>query len=83
MPDMTAMELEADLSTTLPTRLDHALLFFSRALFTVALVAGGAALVTIALTVGVVGAPVIVAAIVVTAVSRLRARGAGSLRPAR
>jgi hypothetical protein len=75
MPDLTAMELEArDLSSTLPNRLiDHVLKYFSRALFTVALVAAGATLVIVALTVGVVGAPVIFVAIVALAFKRRRA----------
>ncbi len=75
MPDLTAIELEArDLSPTLPTRLiDHVLKFFSGALFTAALVAGGAVLVTVALTVGVVGAPVIFVAVVALLARRRRA----------
>jgi ABC-type dipeptide/oligopeptide/nickel transport system permease subunit len=80
MPDLTAIELEArDLSPTLPTRLiDHVLAFFSRALFTVALVAAGATLVTIALTVGVVGSPVIFVALVALALRRRRLESAGA-----
>ncbi len=81
MPDYTAIELEArDLSPSLSTRLvDHALKFFSGALFSAALIAGGAVLVTIALTVGVVGSPVIVVAIVALAVRRRRAVRASEL----
>jgi nitrate reductase gamma subunit len=75
MPDTTAIELEArEISPAVPTRLiDHALKFVTGALFSAALVAGGAVLVTVALTVGVVGAPVIVAAIVALVVRRRRA----------
>jgi hypothetical protein len=66
MPDTSALELEArEISPTQTTRLiDHALKLFSGALFTAALVAGGAVLVIAALTLGVVGAPVIFAALV-------------------
>ena len=65
MPDFTAMELEArPLSPAVSSRLiDHVLKFFSGALFTAALVAGGAIVVLVALTVGVVGSPVIAAAL--------------------
>ncbi len=81
MPDMTAMELEArEISPTLSTRLvDHALKFFSGALFSAALIAGGAVLVTIALTVGVVGSPVIFVALVALALRRRRAVRASEL----
>ena len=87
MPDITAIELEArELSPTLPTRLvDHVFKFFTGALFSAALIAGGTVLVTVALTVGVVGSPVIVAAIVALALRRRRAVRAGALaglRPA-
>jgi hypothetical protein len=79
MPDLTAMDLEArDLSPTLPNRLtDHALKFFSRALFTVALVAAGATVVIFALTVGVVGSPLIFVAIVALALKRRRGERQG------
>jgi hypothetical protein len=65
MPEFSAMELESrEISPVVSTRLvDHALKFFSGALFTAALVAGGAVVVLVALTVGVVGAPVIAAAL--------------------
>jgi hypothetical protein len=74
MPDITAIELEArEISPSLPTRLiDHALKFVTGALFSAALVAGGAVLVTVALTVGVVGSPVIFVALVAYAVRRRR-----------
>ena len=75
MPDITAIELEArEISPTLSSRVvDHVLKFCTGALFSAALIAGGAVLVTIALTVGVVGSPVIVVAIVALAVRRRRA----------
>jgi hypothetical protein len=74
MPDITAIELEArDISPPLSTRLiDHAIKFVTGALFSAALVAGGAVLVTVALTVGVVGSPVIVVAFVALAIRRRR-----------
>ena len=74
MPDITAIELEArEISPTLPTRLiDHAIKFVTGALFSAALVAGGAVLVPVALTVGVVGSPVIFVALVALAVRRRR-----------
>lgn len=81
MPDITAIELEARaISPSLSTRLvDHALKFFSGALFSAALIAGGAVLVTLALTVGVVGSPLIVVAIVALALRRRRAVRASAL----
>lgn len=65
MPDITAIPLEArELTTTVPaSAVDHILKLFTGALFTAALVAGGAVLVLVALTLGVVGAPVIAVAI--------------------
>jgi Flp pilus assembly protein TadB len=81
MPDITAIELEArEISPTLPTRLiDHVLKFITGALFSAALVACGTVLVTVALTVGVVGAPVLFVAIVAFAVRRRRAVRASEL----
>jgi hypothetical protein len=86
MPDITAIELEArEISPTLSTRLvDHALKFFTGALFSAALIAGGAVLVTIALTVGVVGSPVLVVAIAALVLRRrrvVRASELAGLRP--
>ncbi len=81
MPDITAIELQArEISPALPNRLvDHVLKFFTGALFSAALVAGGTVLVTLALTLGVVGSPVIVVAVVALAVRRRRAERAGFL----
>ncbi len=76
MPDMTAIELEAGtISPTINPRLvDHVLELIGGALFSAALVAGGIVLVTVALMAGVVGSPVLVAAIAFVAVRRRRAR---------
>jgi hypothetical protein len=65
MPEFSAMELEArEVSPVISTRLiDHVLRFLTGALFSAALVAGGAVLVLVALTVGVVGSPVIAMAL--------------------
>ncbi len=86
MPDISAIELEREVSPTATSRLiDHVLKFCTGALFSAALVAGGAVLVTIALTVGVVGSPVIVVAMFALAVRRRRAVRASvlaGLRPA-
>lgn len=82
MPDMTAMELEArDIAPALETRVDSILDSVSGGLFSAALAAGGLVLVPIALMAGVVGSPVIVAAIAMVGARRRRARLAG-LRPA-
>lgn len=81
MPEITALELQARaLSPTVSSRLvDHVLKFFSGALFSLALIAGGASLVVLALTVGVVGAPVILVVFAALALRRRRASGAGAL----
>ena len=76
MPDLSAFEIEArrELTTAGSSRaVDHALKFFSGALFTATLVAGGAVLVTIALTVGVVLAPVLALALGLWALGRREA----------
>lgn len=61
MPDFTALELEArELSPAVSPRLiDHALNFFSRALFSLAIAFGGLVVATALLMAGVIGAPVI------------------------
>ncbi len=75
MPEFSAIEMQArDLTAAGSSRtIDHALKFFSGALFTATLVAGGAVLVTIALTVGVVVAPVIAVALGFWALQRREA----------
>ncbi len=75
MPDITAIELEArEISPTLSARLvDHLVKLVTGALFSAALIAGGAALVTLALTIGVVGAPVIAAGVAYLVLRRRRA----------
>ena len=77
MPDYTTIELEArQLSPAIPSRLvDHVLKFFSGALFSAALVAGGAVVVLVALTVGVIGSPVIALALGWWALRRREAAG--------
>lgn len=80
MPDPTALELQATEITPAvsPRLVDHALNFFSRALFTVALAFGGMVLATVALMAGVVGAPVIVVVLAALALRR-RAPASGAL----
>jgi hypothetical protein len=75
MPELSAIEMQdRELTTAGSSRaVDHALKFFSGALFTAALVAAGAVLVTVALTVGVVVAPVIALALGFWALQRREA----------
>jgi len=75
MPELSAIEMQArELTTTGSSRaVDHALKFFSGALFTATLIAGGAVLVTVALTVGVVVAPIIALALGFWALQRREA----------
>ncbi len=65
MDDLTAVRCEAEtLTEQISTSwLDEARSFFTGFLFTVALTALGAALVTVALVVGVVGSPIIAAVV--------------------
>jgi hypothetical protein len=81
MPDLSALELQArDVSPIVSTRsIDRALMLFSGALFTLALTAGGAVVTLVALTVGVVGAPVIVVVLATLALRRRPAPAAGAL----
>jgi hypothetical protein len=81
MPDITALELQArTLAPAVSPRLvDHVLKFFSGALFSLALISGGTVVVIAALTVGVVGAPVIVVALAALALRRRRAPRDGAL----
>ncbi len=72
MAELSAIELQArDLPRTASTStVDHVLKLFTGALFTASLVAGGAVVVLVALTLGVIGAPVIAAALGVWAYRR-------------
>jgi hypothetical protein len=72
MADISAIQLEA---RALPrsTTVDQVLKLFTGALFTAALVAGGAVLALVALTLGVIGAPVIVIALGVWILRRRQA----------
>ena len=80
MADPTAMELEArELTATLPTsQLDEVRRFFTGALFTAVLAAVGTVLVTVALTVVVVGAPVFAALIAYVVVRHVKESAAAS-----
>jgi hypothetical protein len=80
MPDTTALEMQArELSPTVSPRLvDHALNFFSRALFTLALTFGGLIVATAVLMAGVVGSPVIVVVLAALALRRRYAPRAGA-----
>jgi hypothetical protein len=73
MANISAIQLEA---RALPrsSTVDHVLKLFSGALFTAAVVAGGAVLALVALTVGVIGAPVIAIALGVWVLRRRDAR---------
>jgi hypothetical protein len=72
MAELSAIQLET--SSTVSTRtVDHVLKLFTGALFTASLVAAGAVLVLVALTLGVIGAPVIALALGVWAVRRREA----------
>ena len=81
MPDLSALELQArDVSPIVSTRsIDRVLKLFSGALFTLALTAGGAVVTLVALTVGVVGAPVIVLVLAALAFRRRQTPEAGAL----
>jgi hypothetical protein len=86
MPDFTAIDLpEASVPAPLTTSLvDDVRAFVTGALFTVALAAVGTVVVILALTVGVVAAPVLALAIVLLVARRRRAArlGAAALDPA-
>jgi hypothetical protein len=71
MASTSVIRMEArNPSAVSPSVADHVLKFISGALFTAALVACGAALVIVALTLGVVGAPVIAIGLGVWAIRR-------------
>jgi hypothetical protein len=76
MPDTTATKLAARriLPTPRPRLAGHALELACGALFSAALAAGGTVLVTLALTAGVVGSPLVVLAAAAIALRRRAAR---------
>ncbi len=80
MPDLTAIELQArELSPAVsPRAVDHALNYFSRAVFTLALGFVGLFVVTALLMAGVVGSPVIVVVLAALALRRRPAPRAGA-----
>ena len=64
MEEFSALELEAQVTPVVPTTFaDHALKFMTGALFTAALIAGGGVVVIVALTIGVVAAPLLAVAL--------------------
>ncbi len=63
MADISAIPLQASTAAVSTSSVEHVLKLFTGALFTAAVVAGGALLALVALTLGVVGAPVIAAAL--------------------
>lgn len=80
MPDYTALEVqERELSQAVsPRPVDHVLNVFSRTVFSLVLVFGGLALVTVALMAGVVGSPVIAFVLAALALRRRHAPRAGA-----
>lgn len=83
MDDLTAVPLEAqDLTADLTTSwTTEARAFVTGLVFTAAIVAAGAVVVTVALVVGVVGAPLVAAAIGYAIVRHRRAARARAWRP--
>jgi hypothetical protein len=89
MPDLTAMDLPetalpVPLTTTSTSLVDDVRAFVVGALFTAAVAAAGTVVVIVALTVGVVAAPVLALAFLYLVVRRRRAErlGATGLDPA-
>ncbi len=82
MPDINAIELQREVPASLASSFyDEVRTFFTGALLTAAIAVIGTVVATLALTVGMVGSPIIAAAIAYAVVRRRRARAAPSFRP--